>query len=102
MMDNSIRACYKQISRMTIERAYEDILSENDNEYWSAVRFFRNHRDYMEIVCHVAELDPITTYKGYKTLVSLRDKGITRNSNGPNQVEQKTLPCKEQSHEVSK
>jgi hypothetical protein len=36
MMDNSTRACYKPIGRMTIERAYEDILSDDENEYWSA------------------------------------------------------------------
>jgi len=79
MLSNALRSCYRQIGRMTIERAYEDIFSNDENEYWSAVRFFRNHRRYMEIVCHVAELDPSTTYKGYQTLRSLREMGIKRN-----------------------
>ncbi len=102
MLNNSLRTCYKQIGRMTIERAYEDILSDDENEYWSAVRFFRNNRDYMEIVCHVAELDPTTTYKGYKTLLSLRNKGIRRNSKELNLIDQEITQNKEQTYEVSK
>lgn len=102
MLNNSLRSCYKQISRMTIERAYEDIFSVDENEFRSAVRFFRKNRGYFEVLCHIAELDPSTTYKGYRTLRALREMGIKKNSIELNLIKHKISQNKEQTHEVSK
>ena len=88
-MTDILRACYSFIGRSTIELAYGDLLSSNEKDFASAVRFFKN-RDHLSQICEAAELDVDITYKGYLKFMDIRKKA--REGDTKHDLNRKVVP----------